>query len=686
MATRSVGRVSVKVSPDTSKFAADLKADLERLEHSLNVEVPAALDASELQRDARVAAAQADRILGSIPDAQIGADTTGVTLAVDRLRAQLATLPDPTINIDADTTTAQVHLAAFAAELAAVTGDRHVNVDVDTAGGRTAIRGLVSDADTAATSIAGKFATMAAGVSNNVYVMAAVVVAALAALPVAGGLAATGIVLAFGAGLAGLGIAAAAQSKKVRNAFSGLKDHVVGELKQMAKPFEPVLVQIAGTFRRTFDSLSPAISGAFDTIAPALGRFATNVGTALSNLGPAIKPIAQAFSDLLDVLGPMLPGLFQQISDAFTQLAGTISAHPDLFAGMIAGLIKLMPIALQFINWLANVFVWISQHPRLVQFAAGFVSIAVAIGELLPLITQLPGKIAALVNNIVTFISGLPGKAAKALASLGSTLGGIASQAWNRVKSLTTTGVNAVVNFIRGLPGKARSAISSLTSAIGNVASRAWNSVRTKTTAGINAVIGFVRGLPGKARSAANALVGNLRSVASNAFNSMRSAASSGISRVVGLARGIPGRIRSAVGSLGSVLYGAGQNVIRGLINGIRSMISSVGSTMSNIASTIRSYLPFSPAKKGPLRSHPPETSGRRIIELLAGGLTHGNTLDAAMRQVAGAMVDPGVPSLAGASGVGRTGAAVNIEQYIEGGKSVRAISEDLMLLMGARG
>jgi phage-related protein len=48
-------------------------------------------------------------------------------------------------------------------------------------------------------------------------------------------------------------------------------------------------------------------------------------------------------------------------------------------------------------------------------------------------------------------------------------------------------------------------------------------------------------------------------------------------------------------------MYDAGANLIGSIIDGIKSKVSAIGSTMSDVASKIRGYLPFSPAKEGPL-------------------------------------------------------------------------------------
>lgn len=81
--------------------------------------------------------------------------------------------------------------------------------------------------------------------------------------------------------------------------------------------------------------------------------------------------------------------------------------------------------------------------------------------------------------------------------------------------------------------------------------------------------------------------------------------------------------IGNIASGFGTLLYDAGANIIKGLINGITSMISGIGSTISNVASTIRSYLPFSPAKRGPLSgSGSPDIAGAKIGDMLATGIT----------------------------------------------------------------
>ncbi|QMU78883.1 phage tail tape measure protein [Streptacidiphilus sp. PB12-B1b] len=107
----------------------------------------------------------------------------------------------------------------------------------------------------------------------------------------------------------------------------------------------------------------------------------------------------------------------------------------------------------------------------------------------------------------------------------------------------------------------------------------------------------------------------------SDAWSEVKSLAGDGIRFVESL----PGKILHALGDVGSLLYGAGQNIISGLISGIESMIGSAGSAMSSVVSEIKNFLPWSPAKKGPLSgSGAPQIGGRNIARQIAQGLAMG--------------------------------------------------------------
>lgn len=104
------------------------------------------------------------------------------------------------------------------------------------------------------------------------------------------------------------------------------------------------------------------------------------------------------------------------------------------------------------------------------------------------------------------------------------------------------------------------------------------------------------------------------------------SAVTSEGAKIIGWFTSLPGRVVSEVGKLASMLFGSGEHVIESLANGITSAASgALHGAMSFVTNTIKSFLPFSPAKQGPLSgSGDPSNSGRSIAKNLAKGLTAG--------------------------------------------------------------
>jgi hypothetical protein len=149
-----------------------------------------------------------------------------------------------------------------------------------------------------------------------------------------------------------------------------------------------------------------------------------------------------------------------------------------------------------------------------------------------------------------------------------------------------------------------------------------WDRIKAATQAVFGFVASFVRAriseVVGAARTVANAYI-----AIRDAFERARAAVVEKLAAVVGLAKGLRERILGALGNMGRLLYDAGAKVIQGLIDGIRDKLGDLGGVMKSVAGKVRDYLPFSPAKEGPLSGRGnPFYSGRSIVELLAGGIT----------------------------------------------------------------
>ena len=89
--------------------------------------------------------------------------------------------------------------------------------------------------------------------------------------------------------------------------------------------------------------------------------------------------------------------------------------------------------------------------------------------------------------------------------------------------------------------------------------------------------------------SIAGAVVGRIRSLVSgigSAFNQIPHL----IGRVVGWFKGLPGRIVSAIGNMGSLLLGAGKNLMSGLFKGIAAGWEAIKSKVSGMGSWIKEH------------------------------------------------------------------------------------------------
>ena len=83
-------------------------------------------------------------------------------------------------------------------------------------------------------------------------------------------------------------------------------------------------------------------------------------------------------------------------------------------------------------------------------------------------------------------------------------------------------------------------------------------------------------------------------------MSGLRSAVSSGVDAAYGAVTGIKDRIVGFFNGAGSWLVESGKAILGGLKDGIMSAVGSVTSAVSGAMSQIRSFFPFSPAKRGP--------------------------------------------------------------------------------------
>lgn len=115
--------------------------------------------------------------------------------------------------------------------------------------------------------------------------------------------------------------------------------------------------------------------------------------------------------------------------------------------------------------------------------------------------------------------------------------------------------------------------------------------------------------------------------------------------------KGIFGGYLNWVLGLGGKFYNAGANIVKSIWNGIKSLINKPIEAIKGMVTKIRNFLPFSPAKEGPLR----DIHRIKLVETIVSSIKVKPAVDA-MRRVTTAMANGGgginpAPALVSSSG-----------------------------------
>lgn len=390
------------------------------------------------------------------------------------------------------------------------------------------------------------------------------------------------------------------------------------------------LIQQSGEAIRQLGSVAvPIFQGVFAII----GALLPQIATLRTILLPIAQILGQAIGGALTALAPVLGaviGLILQLVSAIAPLVGTLIGALGGAIERIAGL------------FMENLFPAISGLiPILMPILDVFLTVFGAqVVNAINLIVDVIGGVFDILGGLITFLTGVfTGDWEKAWDGLVQIfdgvvkiLGAAVEFLWNTIKNYFNNGGRQVLTAVRDW----------------------WNGVvQNFTNFQTRIILGIARWIIGvvtnflNLRNRALSYVRGLWSVAQSLFSlgvrTVGNSVRNGLGNVLTFFRNLPGQIGRAIGNLGSLLYNAGQNVVQGLINGIFSMIGRLASAASNMASTIRDYLPFSPAKEGPLSGlGNPEQSGMKIAEMVSDGITANVRLPARAMERALAPVAPG--------------------------------------------
>lgn len=340
--------------------------------------------------------------------------------------------------------------------------------------------------------------------------------------------------------------------------------------------------------------------------------------TASQNLTRFQRTMKQKVVDFVG--GQILPGLtkFGSKANAFFQRwvgdnQGTIDKVKQVWS-KLGG--KIGEAAAGIKKWLDQngdkIDAWGKKIAKIVGTVADIVSSAIDVASTIGRIfgPTLLNVVSIFIDTLLGWWSGL----FQMIQGVWNIFAGIFTGDWGRVwkgiKQIFSGAVHSVWSVLTGVLKLIKATWDGTWRLVGAKVKSVWHTIVKDVKEAVHTVLKWIGGLasvPGK--------VGAW-------FGRMKDAAISKAKSLASWMAGLPRRILSKLGNLGSLLYGAGRNVISGLISGIWSKIGDVGSAMSSITQKIRDHLPFSPAKEGPLSgSGNPEISGGKIGAMLATGI-----------------------------------------------------------------
>lgn len=594
---QEVGRVSVRVVPDTSRFHKELRAQLERADDEIHVKVRA---------DTALAAAD-------IAGFKRRMERDHIDLKVDVNKGMLGRLRN--------------FLSGFGGF------------------GDSALSGVSS----LATSLRGLVPVMAKVIGISALIGAAIAAIGSAAM-IAGG--------AITAGIGGLPAVLSAAVGPIGALLAGM-DGIKEAAKTLAPEFEALKTSVSATFQQgllpVFNQLRglfPTIQAGLSGIASDLSKFAGSIVDVVTS-EEGIRNIERAFSGISTAIGLATPGI-QALVRELMNIAGMETLYQvlgdtiNMVAEGVAGFLKNIRESGALANGLVSLMhVFQGIGTILDQVAKSalefFNGSAAGLGQFLSSIGEAFGRIdwqglgshlgtvfttlADGMRNIPqeaflfleqTFISF--GEAVKNFVESGglqllvSLLGAVVVSAAKVTDTITgimnaitwlSNQITAFNNWWREAWGSVEDAVFQFGESVRSFLSNLWNSIVNTVTVKITEAVNVIKaGFEGANRFIANAWNGANRII------------SDGVNKAVAFVGSLPGRIVSALGNLGRLLWNSGVALIQGFIGGIKSMISSAVNAARSVVSSVRSFFPFSPAKEGPFSGRGYTSySGRALVE-----------------------------------------------------------------------
>lgn len=335
------------------------------------------------------------------------------------------------------------------------------------------------------------------------------------------------------------------------------------------------------TFQDTLGALVDLSQTLAQTAIPLLGE-------AFKALAPVVQTLAPVFEQIVERLGDDLMELIPALAPVLEELAG-------LFGDLLIAVLPLIEEGIQ---------VLIENMPELQEL---FGALRELVKELAPLILYLAVGLGEFLEPAVKLVI-------------------IATTGWILIIKEVVEAIRGIIEVAGTLVGDLNGAVKP---AITSVSQLLDGDFQGSLDTATNGVIGFTAtavsrfdGFSTRLLSITASMFARFNGIADSGWANFQNGAQSMALRVAGFLNGLADDLVSIALGIASAMYSAGQRIMDSLSQGMFSRLTSVVSTVQSIVGQIRDFMPFSPAKRGPLSGRGyPLYSGHALIESFAQGI-----------------------------------------------------------------
>jgi phage-related protein len=404
--------------------------------------------------------------------------------------------------------------------------------------------------------------------------------------------------------------------RKVTSAAADAFADVAPSVQGVAISLAAMLGRISGV---SLAAGSSGLTKVLDKLNGALDKItAKTVQNGLDGLRKAFDSIRSAVAKVTEVVGIAVK-IYRRYQDEIMIISDVLAVLAIAFGGPVTAIIAAVGLVVRHLETVKATIASVREafaRPGPVAFLD---DIRTAVATVLPVVVSAFNQIKAAVLPTLIEITNKVRK--ELIPAIGEFIAAAAPVVAFFIQQFAPIIANALKTVVKVLSA-AVTIITGVFKVLTGILTGDWS----KTWAGIKQILsgalGIVKALISGAFSAIRGYFSAIRSTVSGIWSGLwkliRDTVSTAVGNVNRLVANLAIKIRNA---LSIDLSAAGSKIIGSLIAGMRKRVGEAVGVITGLAGKIRDHFPFSPAKRGPLKSKPMTRAGENIARDLAAGM-----------------------------------------------------------------